>query len=222
MGSKGSHLYTFSNLNQASPTADTSAPTAPRRPFPTLDTSIGWLRSDGFSNYNSAQFKLEQHLSHGVAAIVNYTYSHGLGNSSNANLGAQNNDGFRDPRLLSEYGNLDFDVRHRFTDRLLLGSSDRDGPSSCRQCREAPLITLLGTGSYPVSPRYLREPGIRSRIPMQILQTPMASNDLTLYRVRKPQGNLAPPALFSTPAPFRTPRLDLLEMSRSIRSTARA
>jgi outer membrane receptor protein involved in Fe transport len=115
VGSKGSHLYTFSNLNQASPTADSSAPTAPRRPFPTLDTSIGWLRSDGFSNYNSAQFKLERHLSRGVAAIVNYTYSHGLGNSSNANLGAQNNDGFRDPRLLSEYGNLDFDVRHRFT-----------------------------------------------------------------------------------------------------------
>jgi outer membrane receptor protein involved in Fe transport len=115
VGSKGTHLYTFSNVNQATPTADTSAPSAPRRPFPTLDTSIGWLRSDGFTNYNSAQFKLEQHLSHGVAAIVNYTYSHGLGNSSNANLGAQNNDSFRDIRLLGEYGNLDFDVRHRFT-----------------------------------------------------------------------------------------------------------
>jgi outer membrane receptor protein involved in Fe transport len=115
VGSKGTHLYTFGNLNQAAPTADSSAPSAPRRPFPSLDTSIGWLRSNGFSNYNSAQFKLEQHLSHGVAAIVNYTYSHALGNSSNANLGAQNNDGFRDERLLGEYGNLDFDNRHRFT-----------------------------------------------------------------------------------------------------------
>ena len=115
VGSKGTHLYTFANSNQASPTADSSAPTAPRRPFPSLDTSIGWLRSDGFSNYNSGQLKLEQHLSRGVAAIVNYTYSHGLGNSSNANLGAQNNDSFRDTRLLGEYGNLDFDVRHRFT-----------------------------------------------------------------------------------------------------------
>jgi outer membrane receptor protein involved in Fe transport len=115
VGSKGTHLYTFSNLNQASPTADTSAPSAPRRPFPSLDTSIGYLRSNGYSNYNSAQLKVEQHLSHGVAAIVNYTYSHALGNSSNANLGAQNNDGFRDAALLPEYGNLDFDVRQRFT-----------------------------------------------------------------------------------------------------------
>ena len=47
---------------------------------------------------------------------MNYTYSHALGNSSNANLGAQNNDGFRDSRHPErEYGNLDFDVRHRFT-----------------------------------------------------------------------------------------------------------
>jgi outer membrane receptor protein involved in Fe transport len=115
VGSKGTHLYTFGNLNQASPTADSSAPSAPRRPFPALDTSIGWLRSNGFSNYNSGQVKFEQHLSHGVAAIVNYTYSHALGNSSNANLGAQNNDSFRDERLVNEYGNLDFDNRHRFT-----------------------------------------------------------------------------------------------------------
>ena len=115
VGSKGTHQYTSGNLNQAAPTADSSAPYAPRRPFPRLDTSIGWLRSNGFSNYNSVQFKLEQHLSHGVAAIVNYTYSHALGNSSNANLGAQNNDSFRNARLLSEYGNLDFDNRHRFT-----------------------------------------------------------------------------------------------------------
>ena len=115
VGSKGTHLYTFSNRNQAEPTADSSAAYAPRRPFPYVDTSIGWLRSNGFSNYNSGQVKLEQHLSHGVAAIVNYTYSHGLGNSSNSNLGSQNNDGFRNSLNPDEYGNLDFDVRHRFT-----------------------------------------------------------------------------------------------------------
>ncbi len=48
--------------------------------------------------------------------IANYTYSHALGNSSSANLGPQNNDGFRDSRHPErEYGNLDFDVRNRFT-----------------------------------------------------------------------------------------------------------
>ena len=115
VGSKGTHLYTTSNRNQAYPTADLNLSYAERRPFPYVDTAIGWLRSNGFSNYNSGQVKVEQHLSHGVAAIVNYTYSHGLGNSSSANLGAQNNDGFRDSLGIGEYGNLDFDVRHRFT-----------------------------------------------------------------------------------------------------------
>ncbi len=116
VGSKGTHLYTTSNLNQATPTADSSAPFAPRRTFPYVDTAIGWLRSNGFSNYNAGQVRVEQHLSHGVSAIVNYTYSHALGNSSNANLGSQNNDGFRDSRHPElEYGNLDFDVRNRFT-----------------------------------------------------------------------------------------------------------
>ena len=115
VGSKGTHLYTTSNLNQASATTDPTSDYASRRPFSYIDSSIGWLRSNGFSNYNSAQFRLEQHLHRGVSAIVNYTYSHGLGNSSNANLGSQNNDGFRDSRHPDEYGNLDFDVRHRFT-----------------------------------------------------------------------------------------------------------
>ncbi len=115
VGSKGTHLFTTSNRNQAYPTADLNLTYAERRPFPYVDTAIGWLRSNGFSNYNSGQVKVEQHLSHGVAAIANYTYSHGLGNSSSANLGAQNNDGFRYSLGIPEYGNLDFDVRHRFT-----------------------------------------------------------------------------------------------------------
>ena len=115
VGSKGTKLYTFKNLNQASPTADASAPYAPRRPFPYVDSSIGYLDSQGLSNYNALQAKVQHNFGAGVSALVNYTYSHALGNSSNANLGAQNNDSFRysaEPNI--EYGNLDFDVRHRF------------------------------------------------------------------------------------------------------------
>src|SRR6185437_12530623 len=115
VGSKGTKLYTFKNLNQAAPSPDASAAYAPRRPFPYVDASIGYLDSEGLSNYNALQAKLQHQFGSGVSALVNYTYSHGLGNSSNANLGAQNNDSFRwsaHPEL--EYGNLDFDVRHRF------------------------------------------------------------------------------------------------------------
>jgi hypothetical protein len=115
VGSKGTKLYTFLNLNQAAPTADPSAPSAPRRPFPYVDSSIGYLNSAGNSEYEALQTKLQHRFSNGLSFLVNYTYSHATGNSSNANLGSQNNDSFRysqDPQW--EHGNLDFDVRHRF------------------------------------------------------------------------------------------------------------
>lgn len=114
VGSKGTKLYTFANLNQAAPTADPSAPTAPRRPFPYVDSFIGWLQSNGFSNYNALQLRFQHRFASGLSALVNYTYSHALGDSSNANLGAQNNDSFRWSKHPEwEYGNLDFDNRHR-------------------------------------------------------------------------------------------------------------
>lgn len=115
VGSKGTKLYTFSNLNQAAPSADASAPYAPRRPFPYVDAYIGYLNSEGFSVYDALQSRFQHRFRGGVTALVNYTYSHGLGDSSNANLGAQNNDSFRWSKHPEwEYGNLDFDVRHRF------------------------------------------------------------------------------------------------------------
>ncbi len=115
VGSKGDRLYIYLNGNQAQPTADPSAPTAPRRPFPYLDTATGYLKSAGSSNYNGLQTSLQQRLSHGLSMIVNYTYSKSLGNASSADLGAQNNDGFRNSLYPNkEYGPLDFDVRNRF------------------------------------------------------------------------------------------------------------
>lgn len=115
VGSKGNHLYIYLNGNQATPSADPSAPTAPRRPFPYIDAGTGYLKSAGFSNYNGLQTSLQHRLSRGLSLIVNYTYSKSLGNASSADLGAQNNDGFRDSRYPNkEYGPLDFDVRNRF------------------------------------------------------------------------------------------------------------
>lgn len=115
VGSKGTKLYTFWNLNQAAPTADASASYADRRPFPYVNASINYLSGGGYSSYNGLQTRLQHHFHGGVMALLNYTYSHALGNSSNANLGAQNNDGFRWGKHPEwEYGNLDFDVRHRF------------------------------------------------------------------------------------------------------------
>jgi len=115
-GSKGDRLFTFYNGNQADPSANPSAPFAPRRPIPLIDAAINLFRSDGWSKYNSLQTRLERRFTHGFSLLVTYTYSHAEDDASNANLGSQNNDGFRwfkFPNL--DKGNASFDVRHRFT-----------------------------------------------------------------------------------------------------------
>jgi len=115
IGSKSNRSYIYLNGNQAKPTDDSSLPSAPRRPFPYVDASIGYLTSFGLANYNSLQSSLTQRVSHGLEFVVNYTYSKALGNASNADLGSQNNDGFRDSRYPNaEHGPLDIDVRQRF------------------------------------------------------------------------------------------------------------
>ncbi len=140
-GSRGLKLFGFYNGNQAVPNADPNAPTAPRRPAhnnnwpgaagpcdlnpptysdaancnPALDATIDTLRSNTQSNYNSLQARLEKRFSHGLQFEAAYTYAHSLDNASSASLGSANNGDFRlqtNPNL--EYGNSDFDIRHRF------------------------------------------------------------------------------------------------------------
>jgi hypothetical protein len=136
-GSHGADLYNYYNGNQAAvdpafcttpPNTVGNCPTAPRRPakvcdntvFPpncngVFDTAINQLRSDGYSNYSSLQVRWEKNFSHGLQFQASYTYAHALDDASSANLGSLNNGDFRDQRYpYLEYGNADFDVRHRF------------------------------------------------------------------------------------------------------------
>jgi hypothetical protein len=111
-GSKGQRLYAFYNGNQL------PGAVAGQRPFPALNnqiTPISTLRSNGDSNYDSLQMRLEKRLTHGLNFQLSYTYSHSLDDASSASLGSLNNGDFRDQRHPGmEYGNADFDVRHRF------------------------------------------------------------------------------------------------------------
>ncbi len=142
-GSRGLRLFAFYNGNQAVPFPGTdSLPTAPRRPAqnndwlgangpcdlnpannyadaancnPALDVAIDTFRSNAQSNYNSLQVRLEKRYSHGLQYEAAYTWAHALDNASSADLGSVNNGDFRDQRYPNaEYGNADFDVRHRF------------------------------------------------------------------------------------------------------------
>ncbi len=135
-GSKGTKLYSFFNGNQAmpiDPKVDGSS-FAARRPvkvtcttpgvsdcssdgyLTVFDAGIDWFRSTGKSSYNSFQAHYEKRFQHGLQFQASYTWAHSLDISSNANLGpTQNNSDFRDFRFPgAEYGNSDFDVRHRF------------------------------------------------------------------------------------------------------------
>lgn len=123
-GSHGTNLYGMYNGNQAQPnvafcTSDgntpENCPTAPRRPFPAVDGIIYTLRANDFSNYDALQVHLEKRFSHGLQFGASYTYAHARDDASSASLGSLNNGDFRNelyPEL--EYGNSDFDVRHRF------------------------------------------------------------------------------------------------------------
>jgi TonB dependent receptor/Carboxypeptidase regulatory-like domain len=134
-GSRGLKLFAFYNGNQAVPTSDQNAAFAPRRPvhkaFPgapgsctlatpdncdeAFDTSIATFRSNAFSNYHSLQARLEKRLTRGLQFQASYTYSHALDTASSADLGSFASGDFRDQRFPQrEYGNADFDVRHRF------------------------------------------------------------------------------------------------------------
>ena len=80
-----------------------------------FDTSISAFRSNAFSNYHSLQMRLEKRVTHGLQFQLSYTYSHALDDASSASLGSTNNGDFRDQRFPQlEYGNADFDIRHRF------------------------------------------------------------------------------------------------------------
>jgi hypothetical protein len=137
-GSRGLKLFGFYNGNQAVPTTDSTVAMAPRRPAhnnnwpgaagpcdlnpadfgncnPALDTGIATLRSNTFSNYNSLQARLEKRFTHGLQFEAAYTFAHALDNASSASLGSVNNGDFQDQRFPNQnYGNADFDIRHRF------------------------------------------------------------------------------------------------------------
>jgi hypothetical protein len=177
-GSRGVKLFAFYNGNQAVPTADQTAAFAPRRPAkkslpgagpctvstsdncdPAFDTTIATFRSNAWSSYNSLQARLEKRLTHGLTAQVSYTYSHALDDASSANLGSFATGDFRDQRFPQlEYGNADFDVRHRFvvsySYELPFGKGQRFGGNATGALNQiiggwqVSGITSASTGNY--------------------------------------------------------------------------
>jgi len=76
--------------------------------------SIGEQSTIGSSNYNSLQASVNKHLTHGLQFLASYTWSHSLDYSSgfeNSSFGPRGTNPFN---LKSDYGDSEFDARHRF------------------------------------------------------------------------------------------------------------
>jgi hypothetical protein len=85
-------------------------------PYPTLG-GIAQISYSGVSTYNSLQAKIEKRYTNGLYFLTTYTWSHALGDASDAG-GLQTAISDRQESLIpiiDEYTNLPYDVRQRFT-----------------------------------------------------------------------------------------------------------
>jgi Carboxypeptidase regulatory-like domain len=105
VGSRGTHLYVFPNINQPIPGPGAAAP---RRPYPNLADADG-NSNEASSHYHSFQLTGEKRFSKGLSFLAAYTWSHAIDNASEDNGGGPQNA----YNLGADTGNSDFDIRHR-------------------------------------------------------------------------------------------------------------
>jgi hypothetical protein len=119
VGNHGSRLTGIQDINQAalgsSYTGTGNFPNQASRPFnakyPYLEF-INFYSNIYMSNYDGLQLALTGRNYHGLDFVAGYTYSHAIDNQSyNWNQYLPKNS--LDPQ--GEYGNSDFDIKHRFT-----------------------------------------------------------------------------------------------------------
>jgi hypothetical protein len=115
VGNQGSRLTGYADINACAPYNTLDSTQSCVRPFASKFpwfNFINKMTNDTHSNYNSMQATLTKRMSHGLSFTAGYTFAHGLDNGSLNRFGLlpqnSSNPG-------AEYGNSDFDVRHRMT-----------------------------------------------------------------------------------------------------------
>ena len=115
VGNLGRHLQDTWNANQPIPG---STSTVSRRPLYSIDPSLSdvdWYISDGFAEYFAFQFTADKRLSHGVSALLGYTYSHAIDDVPLEFGGGDAGPNPQDPRFPHEVSNSIIDQRQRLT-----------------------------------------------------------------------------------------------------------
>jgi outer membrane receptor protein involved in Fe transport len=150
VGTHGTRLLGFQDINQtpigACPTGGSACEQAARpynSKFPYL-AQINQLGNIDSSNYNGLQVTLTQRPFHGLSSNIGYTYSHSLDSaSSNWNANPLPPDSYN-PGL--QYGNSDFDLRHRFTLGLTYALPGRKSPGQILEGWAINSRVTVGTG----------------------------------------------------------------------------
>ena len=115
MGNRSSRILVDVPINNAAPALpnDTSSAQSRRRVFNMLG-AFSYLSPQGYSNYNALLVNLEKRFSHGLSALVSFTWSRALGVAPAITEGI-NGQAIQDPtNLAREYGSLEFDIMRRF------------------------------------------------------------------------------------------------------------
>ncbi len=168
VGNHGSNLVGIRDINQETPGTDSQATRPFNAKFPYL-SNIFQMGNFYRSNYDGLQATLTSRNFHGLSMVAGYTYSHALDDvSANWDFGA----GYGLPQNSlnpgAEYGNSDFDVRHRLTLSLTYDLPGKKGHAQMLEGWEINSIVTLaspqfwgpidlttdltGLGGLPVSP----------------------------------------------------------------------
>ncbi len=122
VGSHGTKLFRYRDINQPVEPANTSARPFDNGPFTPSGgrfVYVNNLETTANSSYNALQATLTMRERHGTTAMINYTWSHSIDNASDgqdyvANAAQPDNS----HRADLERANSNFDVRHRFVAAL--------------------------------------------------------------------------------------------------------
>ena len=168
VGNYGGNLVGIRDINQETPGTDSQATRPFNTKFPYL-SNIFQMGNFYRSNYNGLQATLTSRNYHGLSLVAGYTYSHALDDvAANWDFGA----GYGLPQdstnVGKEYGNSDFDVRHRLTLSMTYALPGRKGYGQMLEGWEINTIATLaspqfwgpidlttdisGLGGLPVSP----------------------------------------------------------------------
>ena len=116
VGNVSRHIELYAAPNTSPVLLSPGKSTTSYEPYPTLG-GIGQISYSGVSTYNALQAKIEKRYASGLYFLSTYTWSHALGDASDAG-GLQTAISDRQESIIpiiDEYTNLPYDVRQRFT-----------------------------------------------------------------------------------------------------------